>query len=65
MTFEEVETVPLSGREVVTLYRMLKPREQELHGDQERLLNRIERALYQGLSIEDMERLEEEIRTNS
>lgn len=44
---------------------MLKPREQELHGDQERLLNRIERALYQGLSIEDMERLEEEIRTNS
>ena len=65
MTFEEVGTLTLSGRDLATLYRMLKPRESQLHGEEERLLLRIEKTLYQGLSIEDMERLEEEIRTNS
>ncbi|MFW6214976.1 MAG: hypothetical protein ACOC45_03420 [Alkalispirochaetaceae bacterium] len=65
MRFEEVRSLTLEGREIATLYRILKPRELELHGDEQRLLHKVERALYEGLSIEDMERLEEEIRTNS
>ncbi len=65
MRFEEVRSLTLEGREIATLYRILKPRELELHGDEQRLLLKVERALYEGLSIEDMERLEEEIRTNS
>ncbi|MFP4329864.1 MAG: hypothetical protein ACLFP6_04020 [Spirochaetaceae bacterium] len=65
MRFEQVHSLTLEGREIATLYRILKPRELELHGDEQRLLLKVERALYEGLSIEDMERLEEEIRTNS
>ncbi|MFP4301153.1 MAG: hypothetical protein ACOC47_08010 [Alkalispirochaetaceae bacterium] len=64
MTFEEVGSLTLSGEELATLYRILKSMESELAGAEERLLNRVERTLYEGLSIEDMEHLEEEIRSN-
>lgn len=64
MTFEDVGTLTLSGEELATLYRILKRMESELAGGEERLLNRVERTLYEGLSIEEMERLEEEIRSN-
>ena len=64
MTFEDVGTLTLSGEELATLYRILKGMESDLSGGEERLLNRVERTLYEGLSIEEMERLEEEIRSN-
>lgn len=64
MRFEEVGSLTLSGEELATLYRILKSMESELTGSEERLLNRVERTLYEGLSIEDMEHLEEEIRSN-
>lgn len=64
MTFEEVGSLTLSGEELTTLYRILKRMESELSGAEERLLNRLERTLYEGLSIEEMEHLEEEIRSN-
>lgn len=64
MTFEDVGTLTLSGEELATLYRMLKSMEAELSREEERLLTRVERTLYEGLSIEEMERLEEEIRSN-
>lgn len=64
MTFEDVGALTLSGEELATLYRILKGMESDLSGGEERLLNRVERTLYEGLSIEEMERLEEEIRSN-
>jgi hypothetical protein len=64
LTFEDVGTLTLSGEELATLYRMLKSMEAELSREEERLLTRVERTLYEGLSIEEMERLEEEIRSN-
>lgn len=64
MTFEDVGTLTLSGEELATLYRILKRMESDLSGGEERLLSRVERTLYEGLSIEEMERLEEEIRSN-
>ena len=62
MRFEELGNLTLAPKEVTTLYRILKPLEAELRGEEERLLERIEKTLYQGLSIEEMEKLEEEIR---
>ena len=64
MRFEDVGSLTLSGEEVATLYSILKSMESELAGQGERLLARAERALYEGLSIEEMEHLEEEIRSN-
>ena len=64
MKFDQVEGVTFAGDELISLYRFLKAREAELDYPTDRLLERIERRLYEGLSIEEMERLEEEIRNN-
>lgn len=64
MNFEELEPLTLNGEELAVIYKRMKPKEAELSYAEERLLERVERRLYEGLSIADMERLEEEIRTN-
>jgi len=63
LTFEEVGPLTLNGEDLATLYRILKPMESRLSDSEERILLRVERRLYEGLSIEEMEGLEEEIRT--
>ena len=49
----------LSGREFVAIYLFLKNREEGLDGTLMKLLARMERVLYERLSIDEFERLEE------
>jgi len=47
----------LSDNEEIELYVLLKPREAILSADLAGLLRRIERSLYQRMTIEELERL--------
>ena len=49
--------VVLDAREQEELYVILKPREKEIVGQLGGLLRRLERALFQRLTIEEMEKL--------
>jgi hypothetical protein len=51
--------IELLHQEAIALYRFLKPREEVLGADLIPLLRKIERALYEGMSIEDVEQLTE------
>jgi hypothetical protein len=52
-----VSDVVLDAREQEELYVILKPREKELLDPMGGLLRRIERALYERLTIEELEEL--------
>jgi len=52
-----VNSVTLSDREIEDLYVILKPREETLGAALEELLARLEQALYDRLTIDEMERL--------
>lgn len=47
----------LTGEEIEGLYVLLKPREEELSGPLAGLLARIERTLYDRLTVEELERM--------
>ena len=53
----EGRSFPLQGREVLAVYLMLKDREQELDETLLQLLNRLERGLYQELTIDEFENI--------
>lgn len=48
----------LRGKELIGLYLLLSEREESLDPLLQRLRERLEDRLYQGLSIEEMERIE-------
>jgi hypothetical protein len=52
-----VNPITLSDREIEDLYVILKPREETLGAALEELLARLERALYDRLTIEELEQL--------
>jgi len=52
-----VNPVTLSDREIEDLYVILKPREEALGAALEELLARLERALYDRLTIDEIEQL--------
>jgi hypothetical protein len=52
-----VNPITLSDREIEDLYVILKPREESLGAPLEELLTRLERALYDRLTIDELERL--------
>jgi hypothetical protein len=51
--------IELAGRRAVGLYLLLRRHEDELDGHTLAVLNDLERELFERLSIEDMERIEE------
>ncbi len=53
-------TVSIEGREVIGIYLLLKRNEARLDKTLASTMARLERTLYQELSVEEFERLEEE-----
>jgi hypothetical protein len=53
----ESKDFPLQGREALGIYFMLKDRESELDETRLQLMDRLERELYQELSIDEFENI--------
>lgn len=52
----------LTNREIVGIYLLLEKNEEKVDKDLQKLKNRIERFLFEHISIEEMEHLEEKYR---
>jgi hypothetical protein len=52
----------LTNREIVGIYLLLEKNEEKVDKDMQKLKDRIERFLYEHISIEEMENLEEKYR---
>jgi hypothetical protein len=52
-----ISEFPLKGREILGVYLLLKDREAELDETLLQLLDRLERALYQELTIDEFENI--------
>ncbi len=52
----------LNNREIVGIYLLLEKNEEKVDKDMQKLKDRIERFLYEHISIEEMENLEEKYR---
>ena len=59
-----ISEFPLKGREILAVYLMLKEREAELDETLLQLLDRLERALYQDLTIDEFENIRELYKKN-
>ena len=55
MTFE---SFPLKGREILGVYLLMKTREDHLDETLLQLLNRLERQLYENLTIDEFEHID-------
>jgi hypothetical protein len=53
-----ISEFPLKDREILGIYLLLKDRERELDSTMLKLLDRLERALYQELTIDEFEKLQ-------
>ena len=58
-----ISDFPLKDREVVGVYLLLKERERELDETMLKLLDRLERVLYQELTIDEFENIREKYMT--
>ena len=54
-----ISDFPLKDREVLGIYLLLKERERELDETMLKLLDRLERVLYQELTIDEFENIRE------
>ncbi|UCF97745.1 MAG: hypothetical protein JSV89_21650 [Spirochaetaceae bacterium] len=59
-----ISEFPLKGREILAVYLMLKEGEAELDETLLQLLDRLERTLYQQLTIDEFENLRENYKKN-
>ena len=58
-----ISDFPLKDREVVGVYLLLKERERELDETMLKLLDKLERVLYQELTIDEFENIREKYTT--
>lgn len=58
-----ISDFPLKDREVAGIYLLLKERERELDETMLKLLDRLERVLYQELTIDEFENIREKYMT--
>lgn len=59
-----ISEFPLKGREILAVYLTLKEREAELDETLLQLLDRLERILYQDLTIDEFENIRELYKKN-